>query len=305
DGRLLRTFEAPEGARAFGVHVATAGDLDGDGHADVIIGAPGGGAGAAFVYSGKDGHLLAELRGERAGDRFGSAVAGGSGFLVIGAPTAGPDRHGRAYVYRGLPPKAVAALDAPPTGQALGGMFAAVLGDTDGDGVPDLFVSDWRDGAQGTGTGRIFVLSGATGRVRFELAGKMPGEGFGTSSSVAGDVDGDGRADLVVGAWQHAGAAPSGGKVTVFSGADGRVLATFTGRIPWETLGFDAVGLGDVDGDGTVDLLLASAWSAQAGFHAGRVLIVSSGIRRAPKAVPVSAPAGQAAASGRPSASRP
>ena len=103
-------------------------------------------------------------------------------------------------------------------------------------------------------------------------------DGIGTAT--AGDVDGDGRADLIVGAWQYAGAALSGGRATLFSGKDGHVLKTFTCRIPGDTFGFDAVGMGDVDGDGTDDLLITSAWSGVRGYRSGRVFIVSSGIRK-------------------------
>ena len=52
-----------------------------------------------------------------------------------------------------------------------------------------------------------------------------------------------------------------------------------TCRTPGDTFGFDSVGMGDVDGDGTVDLLVTSAWSAVRGFHSGRVFVISSGIR--------------------------
>jgi len=88
-------------------------------------------------------------------------------------------------------------------------------------------------------------------------------------------VDGGGRADLAVGSWQFAGAAWSGGKVTVYSGRDGRALRRFTGRIAGETLGFDAVGIGDVDGDGAVDYLLTSAYSMVNGHRAGRAYVVA------------------------------
>ena len=58
------------------------------------------------------------------------------------------------------------------------------------------------------------------------------------------------------------------------------MLKTYTCRTPGDTFGFDAVALGDVDGDGTVDFLITSAWSGVSGFHSGRVFIISSGVRR-------------------------
>ena len=114
------------------------------------------------------------------------------------------------------------------------------------------------------------------------LTGEGPGEAFGTIASFAGDLDGDGHADLAVGAWQHAGAAPSGGRIYLHSGKDGKLLRTITCRIPGDTRGFDSVGIGDTDGDGTVDLLVTSAYSGINGYHSGRVFIVSSGIQRRP-----------------------
>jgi hypothetical protein len=154
-------------------------------------------------------------------------------------------------------------------------MFVTIAGDVDRDGTPDVYASDWPNAALGRSTGRVYVLSGADGHVIRTHTGEAPGDGFGTSSSKAGDVNGDGHADLVVGAWQHASRAVSGGKVYLLSGRDGALLRTWTGTVPGETLGFDAVAIGDVNGDTAVDFLLTSAWSSVAGSHSGRVLIVS------------------------------
>jgi hypothetical protein len=151
----------------------------------------------------------------------------------------------------------------------------SVLGDVDGDGTPDIYSSDFSDGALGASTGRVYVHSGATGERLFTLSGETAGDGFGIGVADAGDVDGDGLADLVIGAWQHGAAAISGGKVYVYSGKDAELLYTITGNVQGETLGFDATGLGDVNGDGVTDLLLTSAWSGINGSRSGRTLVVA------------------------------
>jgi tetratricopeptide (TPR) repeat protein len=101
DGHVLQSFKSTRRDELFGNHISGAGDVNGDGYADIIIGAPGKpgevtNAGHAYVYSGKDGTLLHALTGERLGDEFGSSVAGYSKgnqhFLIVGAPRAGPRR---------------------------------------------------------------------------------------------------------------------------------------------------------------------------------------------------------------------
>lgn len=279
DGREIRRIMGDSTDTGFPGGAAGAGDVDGDGYADIVVGAPGAsgtgaGAGRAIVFSGKTGARLLVLDGERAGDAFGSAVAGGKGVLAIGAPSAGASHRGRVYVFDGKSATPRFVEDADSTGAALGAMFVDITGDVDGDGRADVFATDYTNAARGRASGRAYVFSSATGKNVLTLTGD-PGETLGTSASRAGDVDGDGRADLAVGAWQYGGAAWSGGRVTVFSGKDGHVLRRFTGRVPGETLGFDAVGIGDVDGDGRVDFLITSAYSKVNGDRSGRVYIVS------------------------------
>jgi len=288
DGRVLLTLRAGSTGDEFGRHASGVGDVNHDGFADVIVGAPsnnaaGQKAGRAYVYSGKDGRLLLTLSGERAGDAFGSTVAGFSdkkhSFLLVGAPNAGPKQTGRTYVYETLSSKPTFTIEADETGVALGAMFLSVLGDVDGDGTPDVYASDWSNSAKGPSTGRVYVYSGRDGHSLLTLTGETAGDGFGTSSSVAGDVDHDGHADLIVGAWQYSREAIGGGRAYLYSGKDGHLIKTFTCRIPGDTFGFDAVALGDVDKDGTTDFLITSGWSGVHGFHSGRVFIISSGIR--------------------------
>ncbi|HKA37226.1 MAG TPA: FG-GAP-like repeat-containing protein [Thermoanaerobaculia bacterium] len=289
DGRILLTLTAEDKGDSFGRHVSGAGDVNGDGHADVIVGAPGNnaggkGAGRAYVYSGKDGRLILTLTGEREGDAFGSTVAGFSDgkrmLLLVGAPNAGPRKTGRVYVYDALSAKPKFVVESDEKGSALGQMFVSVPGDLDGDGFPDIYASDWSHNAKGNSTGRVYLHSGSTGRLLRTLTGETAGEGFGIGTAGAGDVNGDGFDDLIIGSWQFAGAAPSGGRAALFSGKDGSVLKTYTCKVPGDTFGFDAVGIGDVDGDGVIDLLVTSAWSGIHGYHSGRVFIISSGVER-------------------------
>jgi hypothetical protein len=269
--------------------VSGLGDVNGDKHPDLVVGAPGGPsapaefAGKAYIFSGKDGSSILTLEGERGGDGFGSAVSGatvaGSTTIVIGAQTGGPDRTGRGYVYTALSDKPAFVIDGDDTNRALAAMFVGVPGDLDADGVQDVYVSDWQHAAKGPSTGRVYLHSGKTGKLLHSITGEAAGDGFGSTQATAGDVDGDGTPDLILGAWQHAGAAVSGGRAYLHSGRTGRLLKTYTNRIPGDTFAFDAVGIGDVDGDGTVDLLITGGASAINGFRSGRVFIISSGLK--------------------------
>jgi hypothetical protein len=287
DGTALLTLRAEDPADAYGRHTSGIGDIDKDGHDDLIVGAPnndaaGANAGRAYVYSGRDGKVLLTLTGERAGDTFGSEVSGAtdgqSSLIVVGAPSAGATNRGRAYVFEGLSTTPKFVIEADETGSSLAGMFVSVPGDVDGDGGADVYASDFSNAAKGPATGRIVVHSGKNGRRVLTLTGETAGEGFGTSSSIAGDVNRDGHADLIVGAWQYAGSATSGGRAYLYSGKDGALLRTLTCRIPGDTFGFDANEIGDVDGDDTTDFLITSAWSGVNGFHSGRVFVVSGAV---------------------------
>jgi|CXWL01.1.fsa_nt_gi hypothetical protein len=283
-GRLLWALSAGDPGAGFGRGTSFAGDQDGDGCGDVIVGAPGAAGsstdpGHAYVFSGKTGKLMTTLKGESAGDGFGSIVAGSRDpkhpFLIVGAPAAGPVNTGRAYVYGGMDQPAKFVIDNEDGGVALGFMFVSVVGDTNKDGTPDIYASDWSSGTGGPATGRVFVHSGADGRRLLTFGGEGPGEGFGIGSADVGDVNGDGHDDLLLGAWQHRSAAMSGGRLHVLSGRDGSLLRRITGKVPGETLGFDATGVGDVTGDGVPDYLVTSAYSQVNGFQSGRVFILA------------------------------
>ena len=162
DRKVLLTVKAEERSDAFGRHASGVGDVNGDGSSDVFVGAPlndaaGDGAGRAYVYSGKDGQLLLTLTGERAGDNFGSAVAGHADgktmALLVGAPGAGPQHHGRTYVYNALSAKPQFVIEADETGAAMGAMFVSVPGDVDGD-ASSMFTRPTSNRAKGVSTGR-------------------------------------------------------------------------------------------------------------------------------------------------------
>lgn len=286
DGQVLLTLSEKGPGDRFGYKVCGIGDIDGDNHADVAVGAIAGNgdaptSGVVYGYSGRTGERLFALNGEATGDKFGSALAGwdqqpGS-LLVVGAQDAGENDRGAAYVYRFVDakPEPLFIIESDENNVELGQMFVSFPGDLNDDTVPDVYVSDFGSNAAGPGAGSIYVHSGADGERILAIHGSQPREGFGTSPSDAGDVNNDGFGDLIVGAWQNREGAVSGGKVYLYSGKEGKLLRTWTCRESGDTFGFDAVGIGDVDKDGSIDFLLTSAWSSAHAPKAGRVLIVS------------------------------
>jgi hypothetical protein len=286
DGGTLLELRGEGAGDNFGRKVAGAGDQDGDGVDDVIIGAPnhdgaGADAGRAYVFSGVTGEPLITLDGASPGDNFGRAVDAYSDgelrLLIVGAPNEGPGNRGRVHVYRVEQGQAREAfvIESQPGDVNLGYMFVSAIGDVNGDGTVDVYASDWNSNANGVqAAGRIYVHSGVDGERLHDLAGETAGDGFGIGTAEAGDVDGDGCDDLLVGAWQQDAGAQGGGRCYLYSGKTGALLQTYTCATPGETFGFDTTTLGDVDGDGGPDFLITAADSFAGGPQSGRSFVI-------------------------------
>jgi hypothetical protein len=255
----------------FGFAVAGAGDVDHDGFADFIIGAPlytdamhtGG---AAFVFSGRTGALLYAFYGESAGGEFGGTVNGagdvnGDGYadVIVGAYYAhfAGQTAGRVRVFSGRDGSVLYTYDGDAPGDLLGASVAGA-GDVNGDGFADFVAGAIGSSAGGNGLGLVRVYSGHDGSVLHEFYGEAPGDQFGHAVASAGDVDGDGHPDLIVGAPLNALNGTSSGAAYILSGLDGSLLLALHGHAAQIQFGWSVAGAGDVDGDGHADVIVGA-----------------------------------------------
>ncbi|HSL19746.1 MAG TPA: FG-GAP-like repeat-containing protein [Methylomirabilota bacterium] len=276
-----------------GTSVAVVGDVNGDGFADLLVGAPGhregaNRVGAAYLWLGGadlvGGEPDVTFLGSQVNGGFGTSVAGagdvnrdGASDLVIGARAhdqGGMTNAGTAYVYHGriaLPPLTTAARTL--LGDQAFGLFGhsvASAGDVNGDGYADVVVgAPYRATTSYANAGRasVFLGSGAgvSTTASWHLTGDQAGALYGYSVSSAGDVNGDGYADLVVGApgmdTGAGGAFVDGGRVVLAFGGSaglGADLVTADHFLAGAARGRAVGPAGDVNGDGSAEVALCS-----------------------------------------------
>jgi hypothetical protein len=185
----------------------------------------------------------------------GDVNADGRADVVVGArgeTVGGSANVGRGYVFSGADGSLLYTLDTPnPQASALFGLSLAA-GDTNGDGAQDILVGAQLEDVNGrVDEGRAYIFSGADGALLHTLTAPLGAGGHFGQSATTGDVNGDGRADPIVGSDGPAG------RVLVFSGVDGSLLLKLgepAPELPPEDFG-SSVASADVDGDGLADVI--------------------------------------------------
>ncbi len=283
--------ESDQAGAQFGYAVATAGDVNGDGYGDVVVGAPftdhsQTDEGVVWLYMGAATGLesapVCHVESDHAGAQFGFSVAtagdvnaDGYSDLIVGAPYWEDDdtqNEGRAWVYQGSPlgMQTTASWHAESNVvDARLGHAVATAGDVNGDGYSDVIVGApyWADGGA-SGEGRVWVFHGSTtGLSPTHAWTKESGQNdayYGYSVGTAGDVNGDGYADVLIGApsMTSAGGVSNEGLVRLYlgyaSGLGSTYVWTGAGDQVSSWYGISVASAGDVNGDGYADIVVGA-----------------------------------------------
>ncbi len=253
-----------------GSGVSNAGDVNGDGYDDIIIGyAKQGTVGEARIFFGGPGaDLVADvvLTSTIISERFGRSVSGGGDIngdgyadVIVGA-----DMGNRAYIYYGG-----SAMDNTADVTLLGsGNFGACVsnaGDVDGDGYDDVLIGSYLDDEIATNAGKATLFFGGPAMdntADLFFYGEAASDNFGYSLSNAGDVNNDGYDDILVGAYMaDPGGLGSAGRAYLYLGGpvvDNIADLYYDGEAAGDLLGFSVSDAGDVNSDGYADILIGA-----------------------------------------------
>ncbi|HEY1201766.1 MAG TPA: FG-GAP-like repeat-containing protein, partial [Niastella sp.] len=270
-----------------GSSVASAGDVNGDGYADVIVGAyqysnGENNEGVAFIYYGSSNGLSTTpavmVESNQTGSYFGYSVAGagdvnGDGYsdVIVGAYkySNSESNEGVAFVYHGsiagLNTTAAAMVESNKIG-AWFGYSVAGAGDVNGDGYCDVIVGSLTYNNGQTGEGAAFVYHGSATGINTTPAAMVEinqvNATLGSSVACAGDVNGDGYSDVMVGALGFSNGQDYEGAVFFYNGSASGIgttaVAMVEGNKEYDFFGCPLAGAGDLNGDGYSDVIVGA-----------------------------------------------
>ena len=262
-GRGNKVIHTLRGAASeeFGFMLSNAGDLNADGADDLIVGARAASLrkGAVDIFSSRDGKLLRRIWGEKANDDFGTSATSLQDINGDKVPdfAVGANRGAYVSVHSGKDFSLLYVLRGKSQEDEFGASLANP-GDVDGDDIDDLIVSvPLFPRAFSPNFGLAKIYSGKSGRLLFEVRGTIAGSPF-VDVGAAGDVDGNGIPDFIVGTPSDSSAATNGGAATVYSGKDGKLLLQFQGVRNNEGVGRRVGSVGDLNEDGQADLFIGA-----------------------------------------------